>query len=106
MEYEFTTGNFEAEVLSSEKPVMVDFFAQWCGPCKMMGPLVEQLAEEYADQIKIGKLDIDENMETAQKYRVMSVPTFAFFKDGQLEHTVVGAVSRTELENTIKRITE
>lgn len=104
MEYEFTVGNFEKEVLLSTKPVMVDFFAQWCGPCKMMGPLVEQLANEYGDMIKIGKLDIDESMEIAQKYRVMSVPTFAFFKDGKLVQTVVGAVSKTELENTLKKI--
>ena len=79
----FTTENFEAEVLQSDIPVMVDFYADWCGPCKMMGPLVDKMAAKYEGKVKIGKLNIDESMEIAQKYRVVSIPTFIFFEKGE-----------------------
>ena len=102
MEYKFDESNFKQEVLDSDKPVLVDFFAAWCGPCKMMSPIVKQLAEDRTD-IKVGKLDIDECLNIAQQYRVMSVPTFLVFKNGQVAGKVVGAVSRTELENTISQ---
>lgn len=102
MEYKFDESNFKQEVLDSDKPVLVDFFATWCGPCKMMSPIVKQLAEDRTD-IKVGKLDIDECLNIAQQYRVMSVPTFLVFKNGQVAGKVVGAVSRTELENTISQ---
>ena len=102
MEYKFDESNFKQEVLDSDKPVLVDFFATWCGPCKMMSPIVNQLAEDRTD-IKVGKLDIDECLNIAQQYRVMSVPTFLVFKNGQVAGKVVGAVSRTELENTISQ---
>ena len=95
MEYKFDESNFKQEVLDSDKPVLVDFFATWCGPCKMMSPIVKQLAEDRTD-IKVGKLDIDECLNIAQQYRVMSVPTFLVFKNGQVAGKVVGAVSRTE----------
>ena len=75
MEYKFTSANFETEVLKSELPVLVDFFADWCGPCKMMAPIVESLAESYEGKVKVGKLNIDDEMEIAQRYRVMSIPT-------------------------------
>ena len=74
MEYKFTSADFEKEVLQSDKPVLVDFFADWCGPCKMMAPVVEQLAEELEGKAKVGKLNIDENMDIAEKYRVMNIP--------------------------------
>ena len=96
MEYKFDESNFKQEVLDSDKPVLVDFFATWCGPCKMMSPIVKQLAEDRTD-IKVGKLDIDECLNIAQQYRVMSVPTFLVFKNGLVAGKVVGAVSRTEL---------
>lgn len=99
----FTAQNFEAEVLKSELPVLVDFFAQWCGPCKMMAPLVDKMAEKYEGQIKIGKLDVDEAMEVAQKYRVASIPTFVFFKDGEAVATYVGGMSANELEAKIQQ---
>lgn len=76
MEYTFTKENFQAEVLDSEQPVLVDMFATWCGPCRMMGPVVEELAKEYEGSVKVGKLDIDENSDIAGQYGVMSVPTF------------------------------
>ena len=89
------------EVLKSDIPVLVDFYADWCGPCKMMAPLVHQLAEEYAGKAKIGKVNVDQNIELAQKYRVMSIPTFVFFKNGEAVKTVVGGMSKNELASQI-----
>ena len=83
MEYKFTTDNFEKEVLQSELPVLVDFYADWCGPCKMMAPIVEGLAQGYDGKVKVGKLNIDDEMEIAQQYRVMSIPTFIFSRMGK-----------------------
>lgn len=103
MEYKFTTANFEEEVLKSELPVLVDFYADWCGPCKMMGPIVKEMADIYNGKMKIGKLNIDEEMEIAQKYRVMSIPTFIIFKNGQVVETTVGGMPKNELENKIKQ---
>lgn len=100
----FTTENFEAEVLKAETPVMVDFFADWCGPCKMMGPLVEKLAEKYAGQMKVGKLNVDDDMDIAQKYGVASIPTFIFFKNGEVVKTLVGGMPVSELEENIKEV--
>lgn len=99
----FTTQNFETEVLQSQLPVLVDFFAQWCGPCKMMAPLVDKMAQKYEGQMKIGKLDVDESMEIAQKYRVASIPTFIFFKNGEAVATIVGGMSASELESKIRQ---
>ncbi len=93
----FTTENFEEEVLKSDIPVMVDFFANWCGPCKMMMPTVEALADEYEGRVKIGKIDSDEAGDLAQKYGVMSIPNFIFFKNGEKVDNVVGAVSEDVL---------
>ena len=103
MEYKFTSADFEKEVLQSDKPVLVDFFADWCGPCKMMAPVVEQLAEELEGKAKVGKLNIDENMDIAEKYRVMNIPTFLIFKDGQEKDRIVGAVSKNELKNKLEQ---
>jgi thioredoxin 1 len=89
--------NFEEEVLKSEIPVLVDFYAEWCGPCKMMGPVVENIADEVGGKAKVGKLDVDQSRAIASKYNVMSVPTFMVFKDGKLADTVVGAVSKDVL---------
>lgn len=100
----FTTENFEAEVLQSQIPVLVDFFATWCGPCKMMAPVVEKLAQQYEGQVKIGKLDVDDNMEIAEKYRVMNIPTFIMFKGGEAVATYVGGMSSAELEEKIKAV--
>lgn len=97
MATKFTGNTFEQEVLQSDKPVLVDFYADWCGPCKMMAPIVDQLAEELGDTIKIGKINIDDDEETALKYRVMSVPTFALFKDGNLVKTLTGAMPKQAL---------
>ena len=102
MEYTFTTANFEEEVLQSELPVLVDFYADWCGPCKMMAPLVEKLAEELAGKCKVGKCNIDDNMPIAQKYRVASVPTFMVFKGGQTVTSFMGAMSAEVLRRKVE----
>lgn len=86
----FTDANFESEVLKSDLPVLVDFYADWCGPCKMVAPIVEELGKEYQGKLKVGKLDVDNSTETAQKYGVMSIPTLLFFKGGQVVTSLIG----------------
>jgi thioredoxin 1 len=97
-----TDDNFENEVTVSEKPVLVDYWAAWCGPCKMVGPIVEEIAIEYSDKLKVGKLDIDSNQESAAKQNVMSIPTLAIFKGGELIAQQVGALSKTQLTQFIE----
>ncbi len=104
MEYKFTSANFAKEVEQEKGLVLVDFFATWCGPCKMMAPAVEQLAGELSGQVKVGKLDVDENNDIAIKYRVMAVPTFILFKDGQPVSTLQGAVGKEKLLEEVKRV--
>lgn len=104
MEVKITDGNFDAEVKESKLPVLVDFYADWCGPCKMMAPLVEQLSEEFEGTCKVGKCNVDENPQTASMFRVMSIPTFVLFLDGKAVDTVVGAVSKTALQEKIKQV--
>lgn len=104
MELKITDENFEAEVTKSTLPVMVDFYADWCGPCKMMSPLVAQLAEEYSGKCKIGKCNTDENPRMTGEFKVMSIPTFIFFKDGKAVDSVMGAVSKTILEEKLKQV--
>ena len=101
MEYTFTSDNFEEEVLKSDMPVLVDMFATWCGPCKMMAPVVAQLAEEYKGSVKVGKLDIDQNVDIVAQYKIMSVPTFLVIKDGEVVKKLIGAVSKEELVEAI-----
>lgn len=97
MELKFSDDNFESEVLKSELPVLVDFYADWCGPCKMIAPIVEELAKGYEGVYKIGKLNVDESPNTASTYRVMSIPTLLFIKNGQVVDSVVGVVSKAQL---------
>ena len=92
---EFTDANFQAEVLQSDKPVVVDFSAAWCGPCRQLAPIIEDLAKEYAGRVKVGKLDIDQSQEIASKFGIMSVPTVLFFKAGQKVDTLVGLNSKS-----------
>ncbi|MBE5845863.1 MAG: thioredoxin [Butyrivibrio sp.] len=101
MEYKFTEENFESEVLNSDIPVLVDFYADWCGPCKMMFPVVEKLAEEYDGKVKIGKVNSDENSELAMKYAIMSIPSFLMFKNGEVVNSATGAIPEAALKNII-----
>ncbi len=94
----FTDDNFEAEALKAEGPVLVDFFAEWCGPCKMLGPILEELAGEYDGKVKIGKLDVDANPTVAGKYGVQSIPTIIFFKGGEEVDRVMGFQSKEALK--------
>lgn len=86
----FTDQNFETEVLKADKPVMVDFWAVWCGPCQMAGPIIDELAEEYKDKVKVGKVNVDENPQTAMKFGVMSIPTVVLFQNGKEVKREVG----------------
>jgi len=101
MALEFTDANFQEEVLSSSGPVLVDFWAEWCGPCKAIGPVIEELATEYADKAKIGKVDIDSNRDIAMQYNIQSIPSILIFKDGQVIETFVGMKSKEDLAAAI-----
>lgn len=92
-----TDGSFEKEVLNAEDPVLVDYWAEWCAPCKMIAPVLEEIAEEYAGKLRIAKLNIDDNAETPPKYGIRGIPTLMLFKDGNVEATKVGAVSKSQL---------
>jgi thioredoxin 1 len=100
---EVTDDNFEADVLKSSTPVLIDFWAAWCAPCRAIGPHVDALAAQYEGKIKVGKCDIDANPQTPSRYDVRSIPTLLMFKDGQVVGQVVGAVPKTKLEDLIKR---
>lgn len=93
--YTFTDGNFDAEALKSNLPVVVDFWAEWCGPCRMIGPIIEELADTFDGKAKVGKLNVDENPQVAMKYGVRSIPTVLFIKNGEVADKVIGAVSKT-----------
>ena len=96
-EIHLTAENFEKEVLQSEIPVLVDFYAEWCGPCKMLSPVIDEIAKEYEGKAKICRANVDEEMELAQQYRVMSVPTVLVFKNGQVSGTSIGYVGKEKL---------
>ena len=91
------SSNFEEEVLNSEKTVLIDFYADWCGPCKMMSPIVDEIANEESDKVKVCKINVDEEPDLATKYGVMSIPTLIFFKNGEVSDTVVGLTAKEEI---------
>lgn len=104
MEYKFTTENFDEEVLQSALPVLVDFYADWCNPCKMMAPVVEKLAEEYDGKMKVGKCNIDEHMAIAERYHVSSIPAFVIFKDGKQLDSFIGAMSAADFKTRVEQV--
>jgi thioredoxin 1 len=101
MEIELTSGNFESEVLKSDRPVLVDFWAPWCGPCRMLAPVLAQIAQEKADVLKVGKVNVDEAPELAAKYGIASIPAVFLFKNGEVAAQSVGFMQKPELERFI-----
>jgi len=97
-------SSFEAEVLQSDKPVLVDFWAPWCGPCRAIAPIVEKLAEAFGDKVKFTKCNDDENPATPTKYGIKSIPTLIFFKDGEIQDKVIGIVAKSRLEEMISQV--
>ena len=98
MVHTFNESNFDAEVLQSDLPVFVDFYADWCGPCKMMSPVIDKLADEFAGRIKVGKVNVDENGDLAVKYGIMSIPNMVFFKNGEVVDRIVGAIPKPQMQ--------
>ncbi len=103
MAMEFNDQNFQKEVLESEKPVLVDFWAPWCGPCQMLGPVIEELSDEVGDDFKVGKVNVDESSETAQKYAIMSIPTIIIFKGGKNVSQISGLQTKEFLKGELEK---
>lgn len=101
MVLDITDENFEQEVIKSDKPVLVDLWAPWCGPCRMIAPVIEKISTQYEGKVKFCRLNVDENQKTASRYRVMSIPTLMFFKEGKAVETVIGAVPEKALKSKI-----
>ncbi len=99
-----TDETFDAEIMKSEVPAMVDFWAEWCGPCRMVGPVVEELAKLYQGKVKIAKMDVDKNRQTPAKFGIRNIPTLIFFKGGQVAQTIVGAQPKSYIEQELKRL--
>jgi thioredoxin 1 len=97
-------SSFESEVLKSDKPVLVDFWAPWCGPCRAIAPIVEELAEDFGDKVKFTKCNVDENPTTPTKYGIKSIPTLILFKDGEIQDKVIGIVAKSKLEEMISNV--
>ncbi len=100
---ELTKENFDKEVIQSDKPVLVDFWAAWCGPCRMVAPIIEQVAEEFQGKAKVAKVNVDEQSELAQQYKIMSIPTLIIFNDGKIAESAVGAKSKNDLSNMLNK---
>lgn len=101
MALEFTDHNFNEKVIKSEKPVLVDFWAAWCGPCRMVGPIVDELAQEYAGKAEIGKVDVDNNQDISVEFGIRNIPTLLFFKNGEVVDKVVGVVPKEQLKEKL-----
>lgn len=104
MEVKLSNENFNKEVLNSEKPVLVDFWATWCGPCKMIAPIISEISEEFNNKVKVGKVNVDEEKELAIKYRISSIPTLVIFKDGKIAKTLIGFRPKEEIKEVLNNI--
>ena len=100
--FEFTDTNFDSEALKSDKPVLVDFWAPWCAPCRMVGPIIEELAGSYLEKVKVGKLNTDDNPGIASRYGIMSIPTILLFKNGEIVERIVGAAPKKDFEKILR----
>jgi len=100
---QITDADFEAEIIKSDKPALVDFWAPWCGPCRALGPIVEELAREFEGRVKVSKLNVDENHQTAAQYGIQSIPTLILFKDGKIVDKMIGLTSKDRLETLLKK---
>jgi thioredoxin 1 len=96
--------NFEEEIIKADLPALVDFWAEWCGPCRMVGPIVEELAKEYEGKIKVAKMDVDKNRQTPAKFGIRNIPTLIFFKNGEVAQTIIGAQPKGNLEEELKKL--
>jgi thioredoxin 1 len=100
----FSDENFETEVINSDTPVLVDFWAPWCGPCRIIAPVVEELSDAYEGKLKVGKLNVDDNQQTSMKFGIRSIPTLLVFKDGEVAEQIIGAVPKTEIERVVTKV--
>jgi len=101
---EVTDDTFDSEIVNSDIPAMVDFWAEWCGPCRMVGPVVEELAKEYDGKVKIAKMNVDQNRQTPARFGIRNIPTLILFKDGEVSQTIVGAQPKSSIEDALKKL--
>ncbi len=101
---EVTDENFETEIMNSDIPALVDFWAEWCGPCRMVSPVVEELANDYKGKVKVAKMDVDKNRETPTRFGIRNIPTLIFFKGGEVTQTIIGVQPKSQIEEEIKKL--
>ncbi len=101
---ELNDASFDSEVISSDKPVLVDFWAPWCGPCKALGPVIDEISNDFVDKVKVGKVNVDENPEISMKFGIRSIPTLIVFKNGEVQEQIIGAVPKSEIEKALQKV--